>query len=44
MFLDKMGEYQNFPSRKYWPIVPKKVGGEPFCAVLQNLPVAKIYG
>ena len=29
MFLDKMGEYQDFPSKKYWLIVPKQSAVNP---------------
>ena len=40
-FMDKRGEYQDFPSKIFCPTVPKISVGEPFC-VSQNFWYRKI--
>ena len=40
-FINKGGEYQDFPSKNFSFTVPKKFVGQPCCAVVRNFPVAK---
>ena len=44
-FMDKKGEYQEFPSKCFCLTVPKNYAGEPFCDVIQKNPGGeKVYG
>ena len=36
-FMDKKGEYQDFPSKLFCLTVPKHFVEEPLCAVFQNI-------
>ena len=43
-FMDKKGEYQDFPSKIFCLTVPKHFVEEPFCAVFQKISVSqKVY-
>ena len=44
-FMDKQGEYQDFPSKTFCLTVPNNFVGEPFCPVFQKISGSEeVYG